>query len=136
MQTVVLTLNILTERFAICQLDSLSIIPDWATLAPFFSISRTVDGMSIVCPENYVPQEAKCERGWNAFKFEGSSNFNLNGIEATVINPLAKAGVKIFPISTYGTDYALVKETQFELAIAALLKTGYHIRISNLNPTL
>ncbi|HEY9636576.1 MAG TPA: ACT domain-containing protein [Coleofasciculaceae cyanobacterium] len=128
MQTIRLTLTVLTERLVICRLDPQAAIPHWATLASFFSISRTADELSIVCPEHCVPSDVTCERGWSALKFDGSFDFALTGILVAVAVPLAEAGVSIFAVSTYDTDYVLVKESQLDLAISVLSKQGHHVQ--------
>lgn len=124
-----LTLSILRDRFAICRLEPKAPIPSWAVDAEFSSITRTADELSIVCLERNVPAGVTFEPGWRAFKFEGPLDFALTGIVASVAEPLADAGVAIFPIATYETDYVLVKEQQLEAAIHALNSYGHAVRV-------
>ncbi|MBI5715962.1 MAG: ACT domain-containing protein, partial [Chloroflexi bacterium] len=94
-----------------------------------FTVTRTTDELSITCPEADVPRDvAKCERGWRAFKLHGPFDFGLTGILASVLNPLAEAGVGIFALSTFDTDYVLVKEENVEKAIEALRKFGHIVK--------
>ncbi|MBI4630526.1 MAG: ACT domain-containing protein [Chloroflexi bacterium] len=121
-----LTLSVLPERYAACRFDSNEPIPAWATRSQFFTVTRTTDELSITCPEADVPRDvAKCEPGWRAFKLHGPFDFGLTGILTSVLNPLAEAGVGIFALSTFDTDYVLVKEENVEKAIEALRKFGH-----------
>lgn len=122
-----LTLAVLEERLAVCRLD-VGEIPTWATEAPFFSVTRTEDELSIVCPEENVPEGVSREQGWRALKLEGPFELSMVGILASVVEPLAGAGVSIFAVSTFDTDYVLVREGQLDLAIDALREHGHEVR--------
>jgi uncharacterized protein len=115
-----LSLTVLSGKLAICHLGKEVRIPSWATGNPFYSISKTADELSVVCPENSVPNGVRCEKNWKAFKVEGPLDFELTGILASLANPLAKANISIFALSTYQTDYLLVKEDKFEQAVEVL----------------
>ena len=121
-------LILLPEVLAICRLETTASIPDWATLGRFWSITRTEEELSVVCPEAHVPQGVKRETGWRALKVEGPLDFSLTGILTSLTAPLAKEKVSVFAISTYDTDYLLVKEEQLEKAIQALGEEGYEIK--------
>jgi len=123
-----LTLTVLPDRFAICRLDPKSEVPSWSALGAFTSVSRSQDELSIVCPEANLPSGVTCERGWRVFKCEGPLDYGLPGIMASLAQPLADAGVPIFPIATYDTDYILVKEPHLETAINALTIYGHAVR--------
>ena len=132
MPNVTLTLAVLPELFAVCRLDPHQPIPTWATQGRVFSLTRASDELSIVCPQQNVPAQglgpgAKVERGWRAFQFEGPLDFSLSGVLSAVTVPLADAGISIFAISTYNTDYVLVREGQLEAAITALSAKGHSI---------
>jgi hypothetical protein len=103
-------------------------IPTWAVTAPFCSITSTPDELSIVCPERHVPLETTCERGWRALKFEGPLDLELTGVLVSVAAPLAEAGVSVFAIATYDTDYVLVRESQLDLAGSVLSERGHVVR--------
>ena len=122
-----IALSVLPETFAICRLDPAAPIPSWVTTRDFFSITRTQDELSIVCAQRDVPAGIKCERGWRALKVEGKLDFALTGILASLAAPLADAGISIFAISTYDTDYLLVKETNLPPAVQVLSTAGNKI---------
>lgn len=123
-----LVLSVLEERLAVCRLDRGAEVPAWAVTAAFYSVTRTPDELSIVCPERHVPSETKCERGWRALKLEGPFDLALTGILVSVAAPLAEAGVGVFAIATYDTDYVLVRESQLELAGSVLSERGHVVR--------
>src|SRR5437773_10113894 len=122
-----LTLAVLPDRYAICRLDPKTPVPEWAIGDDFVSISRTRDELSIVCPERNLPQEASCSRGWRYLQCEGPLDYTLTGIIASLAEPLADAGVSIFPLATHDTDYILIKERQLDLAIQALISYGHAV---------
>jgi hypothetical protein len=117
------------ERLTIGQLSADAPIPAWAAgQASFCSITRTREELSIVCPENLVPAEVKQENGWRALKVDGPLDFALTGILASLAGPLARAGVSIFALSTYHTDYVLVKDAQLAAAVQALQAAGHTVK--------
>jgi len=115
-----LQLSILPNKLAVCRLDKNAQIPSWAMKSEFSSITRTGDELSIVCIENQVPSNIKAEKGWRAFKVEGPLDFSLTGILVSLADPLARARISIFAISTYDTDYILVKEEDIKNAAEVL----------------
>ena len=122
-----LKLKKLDGRVAVCRLEPSSVVPAWATGAAFFSITRTADELSIVCPEGDVPDGIKREGGWRVLALEGPFEFSEVGVLASVLEPLAEAGVSIFALSTYDTDYVLVGEEGLERAISALVERGHEV---------
>ena len=116
------------DRFAICQLPAEAAIPRWAAQAPgLVATTRSREELSIVCREDVVPLEVRQERNWCAFKVEGPLDFGLTGILASIAGPLAKVGISIFALSTYHTDYVLVKEDKLDAATKALEGAGHTI---------
>jgi len=115
-----LSLLILPNKLAVCRLENDAQIPSWATDDSFFSISKTDDELSIVCSENKVPDGIKSEKNWMAFKVMGPLGFSLTGVLASLANPLAEAEISIFAISTFDTDYLLVKNDNLEKAVKVL----------------
>jgi len=103
-------------------------IPAWATRASFFSVTRTEDELSVMCPEADVPEVVARERSWHALKLEGPFELSMVGILSSVAHPLAGAGASIFAVSTFDTDYVLVREEQLDLAVDALRKHGHKVR--------
>ena len=123
-----LSLTVLDESLAVCRLDAGAEIPSWATGTSFFSVTRTEDEISIVCPEENVPEGVSQEQGWRALKLEGPFELSMVGILASVVEPLAGAGVSIFAVSTFDTDYVLVREGNLDLAVDALREHGHEVR--------
>jgi hypothetical protein len=124
-----LTLTVLPERYAICRLNASDEVPPWCGMGQFVSISRTPDELSIVCLEMSVPVGVTHAPGWRVLRCEGPLDFALPGIMASLAEPLADAGVPIFPIATHDTDYILIKETQLGTAINALSGYGHVVRV-------
>ena len=124
-----LTLTVLPDRYAICWLESTEAVPGWAIGEDFVSISRTRDELSIVCPEQNVPPGVSSAKGWRVLKCEGPLDYALIGIMASLAEPLANAGVPIFPIATHDTDYVLIKDPQLDMAIHALTSYGHAVRV-------
>ena len=123
----ILTLVLLDGRFAVCRLAPGDEVPAWATGGALTSVTRTPAELSVVSAESAVPEGTRCERGWRAFQIEGPLDFGLTGILASVLAPLAEAGVSIFAVSTFDTDYVLVKEENVERAAAALAAAGHRV---------
>lgn len=123
-----LTLALLPERLAIGRLPAQSPCPDWAVETSFCAVTRTPDELSVVCPEENVPADVSCDRGWRALKIEGPLDLSDIGIVLSLAEPLAECGVSIFVISTYETDFTLVRESQLEQALAALRERGHTVR--------
>jgi ribosomal protein S18 acetylase RimI-like enzyme len=124
-----LRLWVLAERLAVCSLEPPAATPPWATAARFYSVTRAPDELSVVCPEEIVPDGVMHEGGLRALKLGGTFDLEQVGVLASVAVPLAGAGVSIFVLSTFDTDYVLVKEHQLETAIAALSEHGHEVRI-------
>ena len=121
METSKLTLSVLPNQLAVCKLNADAQIPEWAlNPAVLTSITRTRDELSIVCPQANVPAGIQTETGWKALKVEGPLDFSLTGILASLANPLAEAKISIFAISTFDTDYVLVKEENLAAAVKIL----------------
>ena len=117
----------LPGTFAVCRLPPTASIPTWAEGASFISVTRTSEELSIVCPANHAPQGGKCESPWTCFKLEGPFAFVLTGVLASFLDPLATAGVPIFAVSTFDTDYVLVKEELTAAALKALGDAGHEV---------
>jgi hypothetical protein len=123
----ILTMKLLKEKYGVCRLNNIATIPEWAKLGDFFSITKTEEELSIVCNEDNIPQDIKCERHWRILKVQGPLDFSLIGILASISNTLAEKEISIFAISTYDTDYILVKEKDIDKAVAALVNENYEI---------
>lgn len=119
----------LPGTFSICRLPADAPIPECTTTASFASITRTADELSIVCPTAHAPQNGRCEGPWTCFKLEGPFPFAQTGVLASFIDPLATKGVPIFAISTFDTDYVLVKQ-EFAGTALKTLQAARHELIS------
>jgi len=121
------------ERLAVCRFASDARIPAWALEGAFFCVARTRDELSIVCREDVcredrMPDGALAERGWVALKLEGPFPFSMTGVLASFLQPLAEAQIPIFAISTFDTDYVLIKRENLEQA-AVVLGTAGHEKV-------
>lgn len=120
-----LSLTILPERLAICRLPPNDYLPATLGRARFWSVTRTDEEYSIVLPEENVSPGWQAETGWRGLKVQEPLDFDLTGILASLVEPLAGAGVSIFAISTYDTDYILVREKDLEKAKQVLMASGH-----------
>ena len=123
-----LPLEVLRDTLAICRLPADAAVPAWAS-APdrFATISRTPEELSITAVQTNVPPEVRCERDYRALRVRGPLPLDLVGIVAAMAEPLAQAGLSIFAISTYETDYVLVKGRDLEAAVATLQRAGHRV---------
>lgn len=120
-----LTLHSVDGQFAVCKLDADATVPAWATKGDVFSVTRTIDELSVVCREEIVPEGTQVERGWRCLRVAGAMPFTLVGVLASLTDPIARAAVGVFAISTFDTDYLLMKEADFPQAVAALRGAGH-----------
>ncbi len=127
MTTPKLTLEILQDELAVCRLPVDAAVPNWAWTGELTSITGTDDELSLVCAAEPVPADVKHIAGWRGLKVRGPLDFELVGILAGISTTLAEAGVSIFAISTYDTDYILIRGEQLERASDALMASGYGV---------
>jgi hypothetical protein len=120
-----LQLQVIDGVFAVCRLSAEEAVPTWAMQGSFWSVTKTSDELSIVVLQDRVPQAVRAERDWCMLKVAGPLDFALTGILSALTTPLAEAGVSIFAISTFDTDYLLVKEAKLEQAKEVLVKQGF-----------
>jgi hypothetical protein len=111
-----LTLELLPQKFSVCRLAADAAIPQWAMRGAVYAVTRTEDELSIVCESKFALSSVKAEKGFRCFKLQGPFPFSMTGVLAAVLGPLAEARVSIFAISTYDTDYVMVKERAVEKA--------------------
>jgi hypothetical protein len=120
--------SVIPGRWAIARLSPVSPAPAWATAShEFASITRTADELSVVCAESAVPQDAQAERGWSLLKLLGPFPFEQVGVLSSVAAPLAAAGISLFAMSTFDTDYVLVKENRLSSVCDALVSAGHEL---------
>ena len=122
-----LTLKLLNEFFTIHSLPEHSTIPHQVFSAPIYFIAKTFDEVSIVLPENIVIESDEAEPDWQALEVVGPLDFTLTGILSSISTVLANAKISIFAISTFDTDYVLVKKDTLDAAIAVLNANDYRV---------
>ena len=128
-----LTLLVLPGELAIVRLPPDAHVPPWAftpAAGAFWSLSRTDEEVSLVRDAEAVPSDARAERGWRALRIAGTVDFALTGILAAVLGPLADAAISIFAVSTFDTDYVLVREHALSATVDALRAAGHSVRES------
>lgn len=123
-----MNLTVLAAHFAVCQLPPDAQLPSWATGPGFFSLTRTSHELSVVCAQDSVPSGVRSEAHWRCIQVEGPLDFALTGILLSIARPLAEAGVSIFALSTYDTDYVMVKNNTLGRAIEVLELAGHSVR--------
>lgn len=121
------TLELLPQSFAIHCFSPKATIPPAVLQEPLFFIGRTRDELSIVVPEQLQLASEECEPGWAALEVLGPLGFSMTGILASIATVLAKAKVSIFAISTFDTDYIMVKRDNVKAAVHALRQEGYTV---------
>ena len=126
-----LKFSVLPGTYAICRMPATAAVPPWAGRA-FTSVTRTADELSIVCEERRLPAdvdgvEFQLERGWVILKLHGPFPLDAIGVLASVARPLAEAAISLFAVSTFDTDYVLVKRIHAKQAIAALTLAGHRL---------
>jgi hypothetical protein len=112
-------------NLAICRLPPDSPLPVWATAGEFFSITGTAEELSIVCAAPDVAAGVPTEKDWACLKILGPIPLTLSGVLAAFLAPLVESKIPIFAISTYDTDYVLVREQFLSVAIEALQAAGH-----------
>jgi hypothetical protein len=127
-----LALRVLPGELAVARLAPDAPLPRWASLPPgapggLRAVVRTPAELSVVCPDADVPGDVRAERGWRALVVAGPLDLALTGILAGIAAALADAGVAIFAVATYDTDYVLVRSARLGDAVAALRASGYDV---------
>lgn len=118
-------LQFLSQDFAICKLPADVAIPSWATQGSFYSVTRTPEELSILCEQNQIPSNVPSEANWKAFRVAGTLDFSLTGILDSMAHPMAEAKISIFAVSTFDTDYLLIKKSHYQAAVECLQKAGF-----------
>lgn len=122
-----MNLKVYGERCALCRLNPDENFPSW-TRGKLISITRTDDELSVVCEQDTVPSDVKCERDWRVLQVEGPMDLPIVGVLASLTKPIAEAGINLFAISTFDTHYLLVKVEKLEAAKVALEKAGHSVK--------
>ena len=121
------TLDVHAGTFAVCRLDADAAVPGWAS-GTMTSITRTPDELSIVCLQEGVPENTRCEPGWRCLRVVGPLEFSMVGVIAALTGILATANIGVFVVSTFDTDLVLVKQADLEPAIESLRAAGHVVR--------
>lgn len=122
-----LALSLLDGTYGICRLPAAAGLPDWTLATPLFSITATESELTIVCPWEAIPSESRGQTSWRCLRIDGSFALDETGVLASVAEPLAEAGISIFVVSSYDTDFILVKKAKVETAVAALAANGHAV---------
>ena len=122
-----LRLQVHEAHLAVCRLPPDAAVPDWPR-GPFTSITRTPAELSIVCDESAVPPGVQAAPGWRMLSIEGPIPFETTGVASALIAPLSAAGVSVFLIATFDTDYLLLRADTFEQSLALLRDAGHEVR--------
>ena len=120
-----LLLSVLEETFSIYRLAPDASLPEAVSECDFYSLSKTTEELSLVCPEHLAVKSDKSSPDWKCLKVAGPLDFKLTGILAGITEVLAKEKLSVFAISTFDTDYILIKKQDLTHAISALERTGY-----------
>jgi len=119
------TLDAVPGLYAICRLEPYAMVPAWATRGVFCSVTRTPTELSVVCDASGVPSPVRSEGPWRALAVRGPLDFNLTGVLASLTGPLAEAGISLFAVATFDTDYVLVRAQDFDRALHTLVEAGH-----------
>jgi len=122
-----LRLTVLDDTFAVCRLPADSIVPEWAWTGEVACVTRTRDELSIVCRDALVPDDVLREPGWRCLRVRGPLPFTLTGVFSRIAQPLADAGISLFAVMTYDTDYVMVKDEALRDAVDALMAAGHEV---------
>lgn len=125
-----LTLSLLADPYAVCRLPAGTSAQAPAPGA-FSLLVQAAEETTLVCPPDQAPAAAEIDAGWRCFRIEQSFDFSVPGILASVLEPLAGAGIGIFATSTFSTDYVLVKTADTDKAVTALEDAGHSVRNEN-----
>jgi hypothetical protein len=123
-----LKLTVLEGLYAISRLAPEEPLPAWTLQGAVRSITRTPDELSIICAESAVPAGVKADKGWRYIKVQGPLDLNQIGILGSLAVPLATARISLFALSTFETDYVLVREADLAKALEVLKAGGHTIQ--------
>ena len=120
-----LVLSVLSETFTIHKLSPDVSIPEEILKCNYYSLSKTENELSLVCSEVIEVQSLQSSKGWKCIKVKDPLDFNLTGILAGISDILAQTNISIFAISTFDTDYILVRKHDLSSATTKLRRAGY-----------
>ncbi len=115
-------IRVIDGEFAVCKLSAAT---DMDFSGEFVFVAKTDEELSLVCKTEEVPSGCNaCEKGWRAMRIEGVLDFSLTGVISSLSSALAKQKISVFVVSTFNTDYILIKEHSLSDAVVALKETG------------
>ena len=120
-------LIVLDDEFAVARLDAADPTPAWAAQGGLSSVTRTAEELSVVCQAAGVPPGVQAERGWRCLRVAGRLDLSLTGVLASIASPLAAAKLSLFAVSTYDTDYVLVRKESLTAVIGCLNAAGHEV---------
>ncbi len=126
-KTTLLTLKLLTSSFDIYRLPATSPLPQQIFTADYYFIGKTQEELSLVVPQAITIESDKVEKDWQALMIVGPLDFSLTGILSKITSKLAEENISIFALSTFDTDFILVKSDKITRAIKVLQKNHYKI---------
>ena len=113
------------HNYSVCQVEDYSLVN---LNSEYSFIGKTDEEKSLVCITDEVPANViQRDDGWKAFRIQGVLDFSLIGILAKIAAALADNGISIFAVSTYNTDYVLMKKENYQKALDVLKALGYMI---------
>ena len=120
-------IKVIDKEFAVCKINDDTEVN---FNDEFCLVGKTDEEISLVCSSEFVPKNTiVCDSGWRAFRIEGILDFSLTGILARAADILANAKIPIFAVSTYNTDYILIKNEFFQKALDVLKENYYVIKV-------
>jgi hypothetical protein len=129
-----MTISVLPDELAICRLDPGGPIPAKPGRGPLWSLTVTPDEVTVICSAADAPRGARVETGWRALKVEGPLEFEIVGILDSLLQPLVDARISVFAISTFDTDYVLVRARDVRPASTALRVAGHTVETAHDEP--
>lgn len=123
-----LSLEVMPALLSVVRLPPEVGTPPWADSGSWYSVTRSADELSLVCESRVVPRDVRQEGPWRALRVDGPLDFALTGILCRIALPLADAGISIFAVSTFDTDYVLVREEALDDAVSSLRDVGMIVR--------
>ena len=122
-------LRVLSDRLAVCRLPLQATWPVPPAGPSFFVAARTAEEISVVCTQDAAPDhpEVRIEPDWRALEVVGPLDFKMVGLLASIAGPLSEVGVSVFVVSTFDTDYVLVRAESLEAAVTALRAAGHEV---------
>ena len=126
-ESITLSLETLPEEYAAIRFSPDAEVPAWAFGGELASVTRTRDELSVVCRQDLLPGEFPAERSFRVLKVRGPLAFSQVGVVDSLAHPLASAGISIFVLSTFDTDYVLVRGADLDTACTILLGAGHRI---------